>query len=221
MLSSPLLILFLLNILSAIVALLISYYAYRFNRLLDNNVLRAISIGFMLLGISLFTEALSSVIAGQTLVEDFIAPRFLQADTGVLFLIMQLAAYLIFAWGYTSGAFGAQKSLLVQSSAVLLLVAAARPLTTYYNVTLFFYLGTVVLLGFVVFQGILIFSRSKNRSLLLVLLGFGLILLGHVFMLDAVVALAPGPFYTGTAVQFVGFLSLLLFLVRSGRIGPT
>ncbi|MDA4129040.1 MAG: hypothetical protein OK422_06275 [Thaumarchaeota archaeon] len=221
MLSPPLLILFLLNVLSAIVALIISYYAFRFNRLVDSNVLRAISIGFMLLGISLSTEALTSVIAGQTIVEAFIAPRILQADEGVLFLVMQIAAYLTFAWGYTTGAFGKQKSSLVQSSAVLLLAAAARPLTTYYDATVFFYLATVVLLAFVVFQGILIYARSKNRSPLLVLLGFGLILLGHVFMLDAVVALAPSPFYEGTAIQFVGFLSLLWFLVRSGRIGPT
>ena len=41
---------FSLNILSAIVALLTSYYAYKSNRLVGSTVLSSISIGFMLLG---------------------------------------------------------------------------------------------------------------------------------------------------------------------------
>ena len=58
---APAVITFSLNILSAIVALLTSYYAYRFNRLVDNSVLRAISVGFMLLGIGLIADAGTSL----------------------------------------------------------------------------------------------------------------------------------------------------------------
>ena len=65
------LITFSLNILSALVALLTSYYAYRFNRLVETTVLRAISLGFMLLGVGLVVDAGTSLFTGRTLVESY------------------------------------------------------------------------------------------------------------------------------------------------------
>ncbi len=103
MVSSQVLI-FVFNLLSGIVALLVSYYAFRFNRLVENSVLRYVSLGFALLGVGLVAEAGISVFIGVNLVELFVVRRI-----GVLanaaFLVLQLLAYLVFALGYAVGAF--------------------------------------------------------------------------------------------------------------------
>ena len=77
----------------------------------------------------------------------------------------------------------------------------------------------LVLLGFIVFQGVLIHLRSKTRFSLLVLFAFVLLLAAHVVLLVSVSALSANLYLVGTLIQFLGFLSLLAFLLRSGRVG--
>jgi hypothetical protein len=211
-----------LNLASAVVALLVSYYAFRFNRLVDSGVIKAMSIGFMLLGVSLTTEALTSVLLGSSLPEAFIAKR-LQADESVIYLALQLLAYIVFAWGYGVGAYGKSKADTGAFSVILLPLAASRAIQTnarpFYNLAILVYLIMIVLLAFVVFQAMLISAKNRKGGSVLVLLGFVLILLGHLFLLGSVVALHPILFYEGTVIQFFGFVSLLIFLIESGRIG--
>jgi hypothetical protein len=54
----------------------------------------------------------------------------------------------------------------------------------------------------------------------MVLLAFVFILAAHFLLLVSVLVLGPGLFLIGTVVQFVGFLSLLVFVIRSEVIGP-
>jgi hypothetical protein len=213
-----------LNLASAVVALLVSYYAFRFNRLVDSGVLRSMSIGFMLLGVSLATEAFTSALLGSSLPEAFIGRR-LQAEESVIFLILQLLAYVVLAWGYAVGAYGKAKAPAGALAVAFLPLAASAATQSgggaYYSLVILVYLVMVVLLAFVVFQAILVSARDRNGGSLLVLLGFALILFGHLFLLDSVVALRPILFYEGTVIQFFGFVSLLVFLIGSGRIGST
>jgi hypothetical protein len=81
------------------------------------------------------------------------------------------------------------------------------------------YFVALLFLAFIVFQGVLIHSRSRNRFSLWVLTAFSLVLGAHLFLLGAVVVLSSGLFLVGAVVQFTGFVSLLVFLLRSGRIG--
>lgn len=220
MLSFAVLFLLLLDILSAIVAFLISYHAFKFNRLLDNPALRAMSLGFTFLGIGLITEALTGIIAGATIADEFFARR-LVADAGLVFLLLQLGAYIVLAWGYGVGAFRRKPQVETPSMPASAVPAAILVIAfgVWYNFALLAYLLMVVLLAFVVVEAALIYARTKTQSPLLVLVGFGLIFIGHVFMLDSLVGLKPLVFYEGTIIQFFGFLSLLWFLLRSGRIG--
>ncbi len=61
--------------------------------------------------------------------------------------------------------------------------------------------------------------RDSEEFSLLVLLAFVLIFVAHVLLLVSAVALAGGLFLVGNAVQFLGFVSLLVVLLRSGRVG--
>jgi hypothetical protein len=203
---------FSLDFLSALVALLTSYYSYRVNRLVGNPVLAAISIGFMLLGIGLAVEAATSLISGVTLVE-FVGERVLVLFASYTYLTVQMLAYLVIAVGYARAA---------NSNRAKSLVLVASPGVVAINLfmySLLSYFVALILLAFVVFQGFLLHSREKNRFSATVLTAFSLVLLAHLVLLASVITLGPVLFLVGTVVQFLGFLSLLVFVVRSEVIG--
>jgi hypothetical protein len=204
---------FTLNILCAVVALLTSYYAYRANRLVANQVVGAISLGFMLLGIGLAVDASTSLFSGKTLVESF-SDRVLVLFASFTYLTVQMVAYLVIAIGYARAAYGGQPKTALPA---VLVGAAAVGL---YRFSLLSYFVALILLAFVVFQVLLLHSGQKNRFSSMVLLAFGLILVAHVVLLASVLTLGPLLFLIGTGVQFLGFLSLLIFVVRSEVVGP-
>ena len=204
---------FTLNTLCAVVALLTSYYAYRVNRLVANQVVGAISLGFMLLGIGLAVDAGTALVSGQTLVES-LHPRVIVLLSAATYLTVQMVAYLVIAIGYARAAYGGQAKAAVPA---VLVGAGAVGL---YRFSLLSYFVVLILLAFVVFQGLLLHSGQKTRFSSAVLLAFGLILVAHVVLLASVITLGPLLFLIGTGIQFLGFLSLLIFVVRSEVVGP-
>ena len=212
------LILFSLNVLSALVAFLTSYFAYRFDRLAESPLLKAITVGFMLLGVGLLAEAGTSVALGQTLV-DLLRSRVLAALATFTYLAIQVLAYAVFAAGYSFIAFGRSR----KAAGAAVLAATSSRIVDFvglYRFAVASYFVTLVLLAFVVFQGVLIHSRSRSSFSLLVLTAFVLILSAHLVLLVSVIDLAGSLFLAGTAIQFLGFVSLLAFLIRSARVGP-
>jgi hypothetical protein len=203
---------FSLNILSAFVALLTSYYAYRFNKLVGSPVLGAMSVGFMLLGVGLAVDAGTSLVSGKTLVE-FPADRILVLFASFTYLTIQMVAYLVIALGYARAAYAGRGK-----SPVPLALAGSAALGLY-RFSLLSYFVAIVLLAFVVFQGLLLRSGGKTRFSSVVLSGFGLILAAHLVLLLSVLTLGTDLFLVGTAVQFLGFISLLAFVVRSEVVG--
>ncbi len=211
--ASGALITFCLNILSALVALLTSYYAYKVHRLVPNSLLWAISVGFMFLGVGLVVDAGTSLITGRTLVESF-SDRVLTLFASLTYLTIQMVAYLIMAAGYARAAYGSQ----AKTAAPLALAGSA--VMGLYGYSLLSYFVAFVLLAFIVFQGLLLRSGEKRGLSGMVLLAFVLIFAAHFVLLVSVLVLGPGLFLIGTAVQFLGFLSLLVFVVRSEVFGP-
>jgi hypothetical protein len=211
-------IIFVLNVLSAFVAFLTSYFAYRFDRMTNNPLLKAITLGFMLLGVGLLMEAGTSVLLGQTLVE-IIVSRYLAVIATFAYLAIQMLAYVVFAVGYGYLAFGRSGQV---AAGITILAVAPRviDLTGLYRFAVASYFVVLVLLAFIVFQGVLTHSKARTRFSLLVLSAFVLLLAAHVLLLVSIVDLSGAIFFLGTAVQFLGFISLLVFLLRSGRVGP-
>lgn len=204
---------FALNIGSAFVALLTSYYAYRSNRLVGNPVLGAVSIGFMLLGIGLTVDAGTSLVSGKLLVE-FPAERVLVLLASFTYLAVQMISYLVIAVGYARVAYGSKGRSAIP---VVLAGSAAAGL---YGFSLLSYFISLLLLAFIVFQGLLLRSGGVSRFSNIVLLAFGLILTAHIVLLASVLVLGAGLFVVGTTIQFLGFVSLLIFVVRSEVVGP-
>jgi len=204
---------FFLNLLSAFVALLTSYYAYKVNRLVSNSVLRAISIGFMLLGLGLLVDAGTSIISGRTLVESF-SDKVLTLFASATYLTLQMIAYLVIAVGYARAAYGGRMRPAMP------VALAGSALVGLYSYSVLSYFVAFVLLAFVVFQGMLLRSGEKSRMSGMVLLGFILILAAHFILLVSVLLLGADLFLIGTMVQFLGFLSLLVFVIGSEVVGP-
>ena len=211
--ASGALVTFSLNILSALVALLTSYYAYRVHRFIPNSLLWAISIGFMLLGVGLVVDAGTSLISGRTLVESF-SDKVLTLLASLSYLTIQMVAYLIIAVGYGRAAYGNQ----AKTAAPVALAGSA--LAGLYGYSILSYFVTFVLLAFIMFQGVLLRSEGKKGLSGMVLLAFVLIFAAHFVLLVSVLVLGSGLFLIGTMVQFLGFLSLLVFVVRSEVVGP-
>ena len=203
---------FSLNLLSAIVALLTSYYAYRSNRLVGSSVLSAVSIGFMLLGIGLAVDAGTSLATGKLLI-GVSGDRALTLLASFSYLTVQMLAYFVIAIGYGRATYGN----MAKAAAPAILVGWAANLREYSVVSYFIVL---ILLAFVVFQGILLRSGGKGRMASIVLLAFALILAAHLVLLLSVLTAGTGLFLIGTGVQFLGFLALLVFVVRSEVVVP-
>ena len=217
---SAALVTFALNILSAMAALLTSYYAYKVNRLVSNPLLWAISIGFMLLGLGLVVDAGTSLISGRTLITitgrtagETFSDRVLTLLASVTYLTVQMVAYLIIAIAYARTTYGRQMSI----AAPLAVVSAA--VVSLYSYAIVSYFVALLLLAFVVFQGLLLRSGHTTRLSGMVLLAFVLIFMAHCVLLVSVLVLGSGLFLIGTGIQFLGFLSLLVFVLRSEVVG--
>jgi hypothetical protein len=210
-----------LNVLSGGVAVLISYYAYRFNRLVNSRILASISVGFALLGFALLAESATTAALHLTPVEIALA-RGLQGLLILLYILLQPVAYAFFAVGYARAVFGrapgAKRAIPILA---LTLREVSVVIVLLYLVFLFSQVAIVLLLSFVVVAGAMVYVHTRSRSSLMVMLGFLLIFFARLSILGAVISPSVQLYVWGTLIEFAGFVFLLLFLVRSGRVGPT
>ena len=213
---------------SGIVALLVSYYAFHYNRLIENQTLKFISLGFMLLGIGLLAESSveSLVVYG---IGDIVTERILALGTTAIYSFLEVTAYFVFALGYVRAAFTSQtrETAPIGMLAASLLVFAVTPGSQRLHdlfimtreVSLISTVLSLVFLSMVVFQGTLVYAQSRNKLALMVLVSFGLILLSNGLAFGWSIFSIVYWYLLSTAVQFAGFLSLLLFILWRGRIG--
>jgi hypothetical protein len=209
-----------LNLLSAVVALLISYYAYKNNKLVDSILLRYISVGFLLLGISLLMQAGTERLGELTPV-DAVRVKGIELYAFLAYTAIQLLAYGVFAWGYGLSAFANSRAPKVAAASPLVSALATTHVIAYAVFILAVYIssqvGVIVLLLLIVIQGVRVFSSTKSNLALIVLFGFILIFAGHLLMLGGVLGAQGAVYLAGNSIEFCGFLSLLFFLFWSGR----
>jgi len=216
------------DLLSGIIALLVSYYAFQARRWIESSVLNAMSFGFMLLGAALLVEVVTTLSLGITVAQASRLRTF-ELLENLAYLILQVVALAVIAVGYGRSTYGKTNLQAAAPSGVVAyaVTAAAKTaklaglaLELYY---LFLGLEFVILLVliFIIFQGFLVYSKNRDDSSLLVLLGFALIFVSHAVVLNSILAISGGEYLVAATVQFLGFLSLLAFVVRSGRVGST
>jgi hypothetical protein len=219
------------DLMSGVVALLVSYFAFRYTKFLENSTLKFICLGFIMLGTGLLIEALVfSLIVFN--VGDLTTDRIFALGTAALYDILQIGAYFLFAFGYLRSAL-AKPATNIESSGAVALSLLVFPIANspgdervhqMLHLTRAVFAASeilsVIFLALVVFVGLLSYSETRHRFSLFVLMSFVLILVAQVFELWTALSVSVSLEFVGSAIQFAGFLSLLLFLVWSNKIGP-
>ncbi|WP_292319702.1 hypothetical protein [Caldisphaera sp.] len=206
-----------LYIVSGIVALSVSLVSFKYNKIIKENVLNYISLGFALLGLGLIIQGSLMILLSFNIArisEDLRATYI----SSLIYLFLQLIAYTIITIGYTREAYWSNAEPLL----ITIILTKKRE---------YFLLGAYVfdavqiilifLLGLIVFSGYLIHMKNKNTFSLLVLIAFSLMLISHIVYLLSSLSFSVNYYFIANIIQFLGFLSLLIFLIRSGHIGRT
>jgi hypothetical protein len=216
-----------LDLVGGAVALAVAYAAYKYNRLVGGSVPAFLGLSFSLLGLGLL---LQGVLAGMLFAHPDIAYARLFTVSSYLYLLLQVAAYLTLAVGYTGITYSAEPFAL-SLTALLgpgMLAPTGIALTAPFPIVLrrafvidptFFdaiQLASILLLALVVFDAIQL--RSKGSFSALVLSAFSLMLAGHAVMLAYPMGFLDY-YLIGSAVRFAGFALLLIFLLRGRHIG--
>lgn len=218
------------DLMSGVVALLVSYYAFRYTRLLERSPLKFISLGFIMLGTGLLIEAfVFSLVVFN--IGDIVTVRIFALGTAALYDILQVGAFLLFAVGYLRSAFASQRFKIESvGAAAIALVILPTVNSGYVRLRDLFHLVrtisaasellSVIFLALVVFVGLLGYSETRHRFSLLVMISFVLILAAQAFQLWTALSVSVRLDIVSSTVQFAGFLSLLIFLVWRNKIGP-
>ena len=204
-----------LQLLSGLVALLVSYYAFRYGRVATSSFLRLLSLGFMLLGLGLLAQG--SVLTLYLFNVGKIADRLtLTYDATALYLALQMIAYLLIGVGYARrmhSAAPAEPKDVVPPAALAIIPALGTRLFQFSDLVI------VILLALIAFQALLVFSDNRSRFSLFVLSSFLLIMVAHMVELLSSFLSSGVLYLSGGLVQLAGFLVLLYFVIRSGRVG--
>ena len=201
-----------LSIVSGVVALAVSYTAYRLLKVGDVSVLTYISLSFMLLGVGLVLQGVLGIVFGLrlgNLYEDARAAFLI----GVLYLAVQNVAYLILVLGYARYAYYAPAAALI--------ITPSELSRLYLLGHLLFDLSQLIsifLLMILVFEAMLVSSRSGGSFSKLVLVAFIVLLASHAAMLYASMVRVPFYYIMGELIQFASFALLLAFLLGWYRV---
>lgn len=207
-----------LNLVAALVALAVSYYAFRYGRLASSSFLRFIALGFMMLGIGLLAQGSVFILFAYN-VGRLVDRVALVYDATIIYLALQAFAYLLITLGYTRRVQGGPTR--IETGTPALVAGVATPLLFGTYVLEFGQLVILILVGLIVFQGALVYGEQRNRFSLTVLGAFAMILLAHLGELGASLLSSGLLFLLGDVAQLAGFSLLLLFVLRSGPVGST
>jgi len=205
-----------LSVVSGLIALAVSFAAYRYLKIGDVGLLTYLSLSFTFLGVGLMLQGVMSLILGLRLGNVYEDAR-LMYFMGITYLMVENLAYLLLVIGYTRETFWRGASSLAP-----LIIITPSQLRRY------FLLGhlvfdasqvlSILLLMIILFEGFLLSTRSGSSFSRLVLLAFTVLLLAHVTMLYASATMTPFYYIVGELVQFASFLLLLAFLIRWYRV---
>jgi hypothetical protein len=206
-----------LNLLSGVVALLVSYSALKYGRLAASGFLRMLGTGFMVLGMGLVSQAIVFFVFELNLgsIQDRVQLTY---EATEFYMVLQVLAYLLIVLGYSRRLHG-PGSLALRTEAAIAPAVIVTPLLLETRFFQFAELVIVVLNLIIVFQALFVLLEGGNRLSLLVLGAFSMILAAHLVAFLAALLLSGVLYLTGDGVQLAGFVTLLTFLIRSGKVG--
>jgi hypothetical protein len=194
-----------MQIAESIIAFGVGYYAFKGYRLIKDRTLFFLHFSFILLGVGLITDGLVSMpwFAFRGLSPVMAMGYFIRITAEIIAYVLLLFAYL-----RQTRSFMADTALLATAAYPFLLLEILQyhPLL---EITVFF------LIAFIATQTALNYGVRKDRNSLLVLIGFVLLAISHVFfILPPYITVF---FVIAHLTQLFGFLALLAMLLRVTR----
>jgi len=208
------LLVFLMEFVSSFISFLVGYYALKAYRASGAKGLFLIYLGFVVLGIGIFLRVVTAAYFAIILRAYVTAEPHLSGLANLaalLFTLTQLIAYSLFTATYVFEA----KNIGRRSAELSVVSAAAVPIFK-----LFFIpqleLIAITFLGFITVYSLTNWLLRKTSESALVFLGFGFMLLSHLFFLLMIVDVESF-LLLGQATQLIGFVCLLVMLAKVSR----
>lgn len=207
---------FLMELVSSIISFIVGYYALKAYKSTGSRGLMLLYLGFLILGIGTFLRFVTATYIG-ILMRGY--PTTENRLTGIvnlaalIYMVTQLIAYGLFTTTYVLQAMHTGERALE----VATVAAVAGPI-----VRLFFIpqleLIAITLLGFITVYAFTNWLLKRGTGVALVFLGFGLMLMSHLFFLLIIIEELSLLFLIfGQATQLAGFLCLLVMLAKVSR----
>lgn len=209
---------FLMELVSSIISFIMGYFALRAYRTSGVKGLFLLHLGFLILGVGTLLRFLTATYVGILLREYPGAGTRLGGLIGLtvtIYVVTQLVAYGFFAITYILKAVDSVEAH--KETVTVAVTAAAIPL-----VKLFFIPGleiiAIAFLGFISVSTFANWLLKKSTASALVSLGFGLMLLSHLFFLFmAIEDWSTTLLVLGQTTQLAGFICLLIMLAQVGK----
>ena len=195
----------LFEVISGIIALMVTYYATKAFRLTGQKKLSDLSTGFLVLSFGMFGRVIGTWYFFQLGEE----------GTGLIFSIVTIAygmsrimAYILFVISTRPTHTHTEQESQSMNGISMMLLAT-------FLVDPSLEIISILVLIIVVLQAILNYMSTRSKFALYVLIGFFLLLLSHIWM--AGVIANPGLYLLSQGAQLLAFLSLMVMLIKAGR----
>jgi ABC-type xylose transport system permease subunit len=189
------------ELISGIIALMVTYYATKAYRLTGQKRLSDLSTGFLVLSAGMFGRVIGTWY--------FLAREPTEIILGIVTVaygVSRIMAYILFVIS-TRPTY--REPQAEETTGVTMLLMATFLVNTSLEVV------AILVLVVVVLQAILNYLTTRSKFARYVLLGFFLLLVSHIMM--AQVTTAPGLYLLSQGAQLLGFLSFLVMLYQAGR----
>lgn len=216
---TALLIVFAMELVSALISTLIGYYASKAYRASSAKGLLFLYLGFSVLGIGIFSRAVSGIYLLLANRVDDVVPSALigiSNTAGIIFMLTQLVAYSLFiaTYVYQHREAGETEPGQGGMAAVAAFPVGAMPVTRLFYIPALEVVA-IAMLGFVAYSSLINWRHRNTSNAALVSIGFGLMFMSHFFFLFMI--FNDNFFFLGQSVQLAGFLCMLLMLIRVNR----
>jgi len=191
---------------SGIIALIVTYYATKAYRLTGQKKLSDLSTGFLVLSAGMFGRVIGTWYFFVQLGEA--GSQLIISIVTIAYGASRIMAYILFVIS-TRPSHTPDNQEIQNGKGISLLLMATFLVDPSLEII------TIMLLIVVVLQSILNYLSTRSKFARYVLVGFILLLLSHIWM--AQVATAPGLYLLSQGAQLLGFMSLLVMLIKAGR----
>jgi ABC-type xylose transport system permease subunit len=189
------------EMISGIIALMVTYYATKAYRLTGQKRLSDLSTGFLVLSAGMFGRVIGTWYFLAREPSDLVF-----AIVTIAYGMSRIMAYILFIISTRPAHREPQEQ---ETTGITMLLMATFLVDPALEVV------AILVLVVVVLQAILNYLATRSKFARYVLVGFFLILMSHIMM--AQVASAPGLYLPSQGAQLLGFLSFLVMLYQAGR----